>query len=268
MTAVNPIRLRFQVQGVLASFSSPEEFHHKLRGLFSLYANYALRFGETAPSRPLIPMYHLPHPVLRQLKLDLQHQLDALPEAALAAADELWNDPYYEIKYIAILILGTLPLDDPQPVRERIQQWLTPNLDQVLKSDLLSMGTLTLQDSFPDVWEALVLSYLSEAEPERNALGIQALAEGAKRPEFKNLPAVFRLASPFIRTPHSAFSRDLEGLVEILARLHPQETGYFLRQTLSLSVSPATARLIKNCLSSFPEDIQRDLKSALTALKT
>ena len=86
---------------------------------------------------------------------------------------------------------------------------------------------------------------------------------GVKRPNFQNLPAVFRLVSPFIRDPHSAYLRDLEELIGALAYISPQETGFFLRQTLSIIISPETPRLIKNCLAAFPEEIQAELKSAI-----
>lgn len=263
MTAVNPTRLRFQMQGLMAFFNSPVEFHQKLVGLFSLYANYALRFGQNALARPLIPIFNLPHPVLRQLKLDLQSHIEADPQAALEVADQLWQDDYYEIKQTAIWIIGSLPIDDPQPILDRVLLWLTPGLDQVVKRDLLSIGTRSLQDRFPEAWEALILSLLSKNEPEMIALGIQALAEGSKSPNFKNLPAIFRLASPFIRDPHMEYSRDLEDLIEVLAQLSPKETGYFLKQILSVSVSRDTTRLIKNCLSAFPDEVKRDLQSAL-----
>ena len=263
MTAVDPTRLRHQIHNLMAYFDAPVQFHHALRELFSLYANYSLRFGESAPIRPLIPMYHLPHPVTRQLNLDLHPPITADPPAALALADELWNDPYYEIKQTAIVIIGSISPDDPQVILERLKPWLTPDLDQVLKADLLSTGTRALQESFPQAWENLVLSLLSESDPAMNALGIQALVAGANRPNFQNLPSVFRLASPFIRDPHTAFIRDLQDLIEILAVISPQETGFYLRQTLALSISSETPRLIKNCLVSFPEEIQADLNSAL-----
>jgi hypothetical protein len=79
MTAVNPTRLRHQIQELIAFFDAPLEFHQALRTLFSLYANYSLRFGESASIRPLILMYHLPHPVMRQLNFDLQPRIDSRP---------------------------------------------------------------------------------------------------------------------------------------------------------------------------------------------
>ena len=263
MTAVNLNRLRHQLQDVMVYFSAPVQFHYGLRALFSLYANYGLRFGDSAPTRPLIPMYHLPHPVLRQLKLELQPRIEADPDSALNLSDELWQDDYYEVKHTSIFIIGSVPPQDPRWILDRLEEWLKPGLDQVLKADLLSVGTLSLQNAFPEAWEKLLNSLLSRSEPGMIALGIQGLVAGVKRPNFYNLPAVFRLASPFIRDPHSAYSRDLEDLIETLAEISPKETGYFLKQTLSVSSSPETPRLIKSCLSSFPDDVQKDLKAAL-----
>ncbi|HPL69058.1 MAG TPA: hypothetical protein PLR56_02595 [Brevefilum sp.] len=263
MTAVNPARLRHQTQSLMGQFTSPVEFRQALRTLFSLYANYSLRFGETAPMRPLIPMYHLPHPVMRQIKLDLGFYISENPHAALALADELWEDSYYEVKHTALFIIGAMPVENPQLILDRIMRWLSPDLDQVLKSDLFMVGTRNLQDSFPQAWESWVFSLLSDTDPAINSLGIQALAAGAKSPGFHNLPAIFRLASPFIRDPHRAFIQDLENLMIALAKISPQETGYYLRQTLATSISPETPWLIKNCLASFPKDIQADLISAL-----
>jgi hypothetical protein len=96
----------------------------------------------------------------------------------------------------------------------------------VLKSDLLSIGTRSLQERFPQAWEALVLSLLAKTDPKINALGIQALVAGVKQPNFQNLPAVFRLASPFIRDPHSAYTRDLEDLIEALAEISPRKPAF------------------------------------------
>ena len=263
MTAVNPTRLRFQVQGVMAFFDSPVEFHQKLVGLFSLYANYSLRLGESAQQRPLIPTYHLPHPIMRQLQVELKTEIAANPQAALAIADQLWQDAHYEIKHIAIWIIGTLPCEDPQPILDRLETWLQPDEDQVIKKELVSIGTRSLQSEFPQAWESFITRLLTSTEPDMTALGLQSLSEGAKRPDFKNLPAIFRLASPFIRAPHMAYARELEDLVQTLADLSPKETAYFLKQLLSVSVSKETSRLIKNCLSAFPEEIQKDLKTAI-----
>ena len=261
MPAVNPTRLRFQIEALMAFFHSPSVFHQHLRGLFSLYANGAFRYGDSTTLKPLIPMYHLPAPVMRQLHLDLKPNIDKDPQAALALADELWNDTFLEVQQTALFILSVLPVDEPEPILTRLEKWLTPGLDPMLTAHLFSTGTLRLQTDFPDAWEAFIGSYLNQDDPKRIALGIQGLTYGLQNPHFKNLPAIYRLISPFIRRLDRKLTRYLVQLIEVLARRSPTETAYFLRQVLSVSETAETKRLIRQCLPFFSESIRQDLKS-------
>ncbi len=263
MTAVNPTRLRFQIEGVMHFFTSPEEFHQRLRGLFELYANRALKFGDSAGFRPLIPMYHLPKPLTRQLDIDLDRKIQDDPESAIRLADELWQDSYYEVKQTAITILGLTPIETPGPVIDRLNAWIDDELDASLVKELFSNGTRQLQIHFVDAWEGYLSTHLESTDPEMLSLGIQGLIEGIKNPQFKNLPAIYRLISPFIRNPHPDIIRDLVKLIGVLAELSPTETGFFLRQTLSLYKSAETDRLVKQSLAFFPPEIQTDLKSII-----
>lgn len=263
MPAVDPTRLRFQIEALMKHFQSPPNFHRHLRNLFSLYANRALRSGDTTALKPLEPRYQLPQPVLRQLELDLQPHIKADPQSALELADELWQDNYFEIQQTAIIILNLVPANSSEPILERLNKWLTPGLDKTLTSFLLSAGTRVLQLSFPDSWETFIETLLRSNDRKTIAQGIQGLTEGMKRTAFKNLPAVFRLVSPFIRNPDSAYRRELEALVQALADRWPTETAYFLKQALSISESPETARLVKKTLSFFNDNLQEDLRAAL-----
>lgn len=244
-------------------FSSPSEFHRGLIDIFSLYANRALRYGDSTEVKPLIPMYNLPAPVTRQLQLDLRLRVTENPEAAFSLADELWQDEYYEVKQTALFVLGVVPIDSPDPIIHRLETWLSPALDAQLISSLFSMGTLKLQDSYPEIWESFIKSFLEKGNPEDLALGLKGLTEGLKNPRFANLPAIYRLISPIIQNPDHKILRDLGTLVEALAKKSPTETGYFLRQALSLSDSPELSRLVKQCLPVFPADIAQDLKTML-----
>jgi len=263
MPAVDPARLRFQITNLIESYPSPPAFHRVLGEVFSFYANRTLRFGDSTHSAPNIPAYNLPHPVIRQLELDLKPLINQYPQAALSLADELWGDPYFEVKQIAIFTLGSVPLATPEPVISRITVWLTPNMDRVLASDLLSTGTRQLQESFPDAWEKFVQSLLNQESPKVIALGLKALAEGVDNPSFRNMPAIFRLVSPFIREPRPEFMKELARLVESLIKNSPMETAYFLKQTLSVSDSSLTKRLVKQNLSLLPERIQQELRISL-----
>lgn len=263
MPAVDPAHLRPQITNLIKTFESPPAFHRQLNDLFSFYANRTLRFGDSTQSGPNIPVYNLPHPVIRQLELDLKPLINTAPQAALNLADELWTDPFFEVKQVAVYILGTVPVETPEPVSQRIDEWLSPQLDRALSSYLLSTGTHHLQESFPEAWETFVQSLLNQESPKTIALGLKALAEGVNNPSFSNMPAIFRLVSPFIREPQPEFMKELARLVESLIKNSPMETAYFLKQTLSVSDSSLTKRLVKQNLSLLPENIQQELRTSL-----
>lgn len=263
MPAINPSRLRFQMEVLLSAFGSPSEFHRQLQKLFSLYANRALRFGESVPIKPLLPMYNLPQPVIRQLQLGLIPNIGAHPSDALDLADELWPDEYYEIKQTAIFILGAISSNNPEPILDRVEEWLSPDLDMTLKVELLSKGLVGVQSAFPEVWESFIESLLSQDEPKMIALGVLGLTEGIKNPTYTNLPAIFRLISPMVQEPQYTMMRALTSLVKALAHRSPVETAFFLQQALSLSKSEETVRLVKGSLESFPENLRPGLKESL-----
>lgn len=265
MVAVNLTRLKFQINGLMRFFEAPVDFHQKLNDLFKLYANYSLKRGKYSTDLPLTPQYQLPHPVFRQLKSDLQLHIDNNPSAAFNLADELWKDEYYEVKQTAIFILSALPpVENSEPILTRLHTWLKPDLDKALKNDVITNGMVSLQKYFPTDWEDFIFTLLSHHEEPTIALGIQALAEGAKHPNFKNLPAIYRLITPFILNPNTRHLQELGNLIAVLANLSPKETGFFLKQTLSLSENLDTSRLIRNNLSFFPQDIQTQLKNSFT----
>ena len=146
-------------------------FTGNLRDLFSLYANRTLRYGDSTDVKPLIPMYNLPTPVIRQLQTDLDLRVSADPQSALSLADDLWQDNYYEIKQTALYILGTVPIDSPEPIIERLKLWLSPDLDVLLITSLFTMGTKRIQSTYPLVWERFINSFLEKGNPETCPLG-------------------------------------------------------------------------------------------------
>jgi len=263
MPAVNPVRLRFQSEGLMAFFHSPSEFHSRLNSLFDLYANHALRFGEESGVKPVLPMYHLPQPVLRQLKSDLNSHIQKFPEAALSLADELWDDNYYEVKQLATHILGDIPIDTPDAIINRLNEWVKPGLDSKLVSDLFSIGIMKLQEHYPEFWEGYIKSLLVQESPEKLALGIKGLREGLKNPKFNNLPTIFRLLSPILQSPSPSIVKELEKLIRALIEESPTETSFYIKQLLAINESQKTKRLIKQCLPAFPPAHRDEIKSML-----
>lgn len=263
MPAVDLTRLRRQLNELMAYFQSPIDFHKELSAIFYLYANHALSFGDYAQSRSVIPSYHLPSLLIRQLELDLKPLILEDPQSALNLVDELWKDSYLEVRKTALFILNTVPLEGPTEIRSRLESWVSHELDKDLGIYLLSYGTRRLQSEYPKSWEAMVESWLTHDNPKMIVLGLQGLIEGIKNPDYKNLPVIFRMSSPLFQNPQHAYSRILQELIESLAARSQTETAFFIRQTLFISQAPEARKLIKNCLPFFTEDLQQDLISAL-----
>ena len=263
MPAVNPTRLSFQIADLIKSFHTPHDFHKKIKDLFSLYANRTLRYGDRLALPPLMPTYHLPDPVMRQLKTELVPILSEKPKAGLALADTLWEDDAYEVRLVAIFILGHAAVDSPDPILSRLNQWLSPDLDPNLKEAILHSGTQGLQSRFPDRWEAWIGPLMAHKNPQFIALGLIGLRSGLQSSPYQKLPVIYRLISPIVRNPQPAVTNQLKRLIEVLAQQSPTETAYFLRQALSLSDTHKTGRLIRQCLPMFPDDLQKELQEVL-----
>lgn len=264
MPAVNPSRLQLQIEEILEYFDNPQAFHRRLSDLFSLYANRTLQLGQSTEPRPMAPLYHLPQPLTRQLHMAIKPYIEKDPQTAIQCADELWEDAYLEVKQFAIYILGNVPVDEPSPIIDRLENWIEPDLDDRLISDLLSTGTYKLQKNFPSTWERLIESLLDQKDPKMVTLGIQGLIEGVKRTNFDNFPMVFRLISPIILNPQTANMEKLEDLIRTLIAQSPTETAFFLKQTLSLSQTTDTKRLIKRSLPLLPEKERQNLRSSIS----
>jgi len=263
MPAVNPVRLRFQIEDLITSFSMPQKFHRQLTDMFGLYANRVLKFGDSSQPQPFIPMYHLPDPVMRQLKLDLKPRIIEDPESSFKLADELWQDDFFEVRQLAIFFLDSIPVKDPEPILKRLKDWVVPELDQILTTELLSIGLHNLQSKFSRAWETFIETFLSNDNPKMVALGLEGLQESLKSPAFDNLPAIYRMVSPVIRNPHPLFFNALLNMMEALVSESPKETAYFIRQAMAVSDSPGTERIIKQSLQFFPKEMQQELKLTL-----
>ena len=100
-------------------------------------------------------------------------------------------------------------------------------------------------------------------DPNFQKIGLRALIPQSKEGGSKNLPVIYKLIQPYVRNHNLEFYPDLIELIDVLAQKSPLETGHFLSLTLDLTNSADTAMLIRQCLKSFPPDIQENLKKDL-----
>lgn len=263
MPAANLTHLRQQIGQVLALIGRPADFHRALSELLDLYANHAYRLSDSVPQAALLPSYHLPPLVARQVELELGSISQKLPGEALAALDTLWTDPHLEQRQLAAVMLGRVPVSHATGVLERLRAWAVPSQDRTALQSLLEQGTLNLRrDDSPELY-GLVQVWLSDTHTDVQKIGLKALLPLIADPQFGNLPPCFRLLSPLVQTAPAQLFSDLSTVLQALAHRSAIETVYFLRQVAGPSANPATARLARRVLPELSPEQQESLRTAL-----
>jgi hypothetical protein len=98
----------------------------------------------------------------------------------------------------------------------------------------------------------LIQDWLESTKPLYQQLGLRALLPLVENPEFENLPVFYRLIQPLVCNVPPGLRPDLLDVLVALARRSPQETAYFLRQTLNYPDAADPAWLIRQLLNEFP----------------
>jgi hypothetical protein len=212
----------------------------------------------------LIPSYHITPLVFQQMESRLSEASRLYPHTSIKAADVLWRSEYQEPRRLAARMLGQVSPHPPQPVLERISQWVQPPIDPEFLSVIFSLGTIRLRREQPDSLLHTIDGWISQVDPISRKSALKALPPLVSDPEFENIPAIFRMLSPLVQTSPSALQDDIQQVIQALANRSPSETVFFLRQVLGIATSPATIRLIRRCLPYFSDDHQTSLRAALS----
>jgi hypothetical protein len=164
---------------------------------------------------------------------------------------------------MAGMLLGQIPPQPPDAIIARLQSWITTDLEFFLIEALLSNGVERLHREQPQVLLKMIEGWLGSTKTFPQQLGLRALLPLIQAPAFENLPVFFRLIQPLCQVAPAALRPDLLDVLAALARRSPQETAYFLRQTLMFSDSPDTPWLIRQSLDQFPPELQASLRQAM-----
>jgi hypothetical protein len=261
--AIQPARLRHQAALLAEQFSDPPAYIRSLHYVLDFYSDRARRPGKTGKPGPLLTAYNVRPPVLRMLLQELVPQAEQDVAGGLALCDALWAEPYLECRLLAGMLLGQIPLQPPEAITDRLQGWITTNLEFFLIEALLSNGVERLHRQQPQVLIHMIEGWLHSTKTFHQQLGLRALLPLIRDPAFENLPVFFRLIQQLCQAAPAALRPDLLDVLAALARRSPQETAYFLRQTLIFPDSPDTPWLIRQSLSQFPPEMQSSLRQAM-----
>ncbi|MGE5250477.1 MAG: DNA alkylation repair protein [Bacteroidota bacterium] len=265
MPAIDLSRLRKQAARLTDFFFLPEEFLKHLHELLDYYVNRSLRQVEDVAPGSILSTYHTPSVVIRQIELELGDMASENPSEALDLADLLWDQGYLEMHMLAAFLLGRIPPLEAQGQRllARLTAWSAQVRDPNVRASLLSTSLARLRRETPGRFLQLIGEWLHPARTRTWSNGIQALLPLIADPDFQNLPAVLDLVEPVVEAAPALIQLDLEELIVALYKASPEETSFFLRQVLTRSENPMTAITLRRISSSFPVELQSDLRGLL-----
>jgi len=265
MPAIDLARLKKQTAQLGDIFDQPPAFLRELREVLEFYVNRTLRSQSVAPSS-VLPTYRTPLVVLRQIEKELGPIAERQPIQALELADALWDEGWLETKLLAAFLLGRIP---PQEERllARLTAWTQAVRDPEVRAALLTTSLTRLRKETPDLFLVLVREWLHPARQRLWSNGVQALVPLISSPDFDNLPPIFEIVEPIIKTSPATLQFDLQELIITLYEASPDETTYFLQQILKETKSPLPSVSLRRMVPALPQELQSSLREMLRRTK-
>jgi hypothetical protein len=264
MPAVQLATLNQQINDLTPHFADPASFRREVEGLLLRYSDLSYKPGRAVYQSDLSPSsYHTAPVVMRRLQQHLAGLATLNPELALPAADALWQSDQTEMRQLAAILLGNVPIPYANEVFERLKTWPAPGTELAQLETLFEKGSLQIRRENPQQWLEQIRAWLDETDVNMYRLGVIAMLPLANDPAYENLPAIFNALSPTLARAPAELQRELRDLLTVLAHRSPAETGYFLRQVMGINASRTMLRLVRRILPEFPEEVQARLRSAL-----
>ena len=255
MPAIDITRLKIQSAVLVEKFDQPVIFIKELHQILDAYAGRTVRVGVVASHVSVLPAFHVPQAVLRQIEMELGPLAVTFPEQAMSLTDNLWKDGYFESRLLAAAILGRIQPETPLLI-ERITAWVSRTRDQQLRLSLLRASLIRIRKEKPTLFLQLMRGWLEPENPKMWANAIHAIIPLLEEPTFQNLPPVYNLLSPVIKNMPSIMQNDLADLLNALFRASPVETTYFLRQIITGATSPQISVTIKRIIPQLPIELR------------
>jgi len=243
-------------------FADPPAYIRSLHYLLDFYADRSRHPGQVAAPPPMISAYKVRPQILRMILQELTPLAIANTEAGFALCDAFWDEPYLEFRLLAAMLLGQIPPIPPDPVIERLNRWLSSDLEFTLIEAVIEQSFYRMRKENPNEILQMIQNWLDKNDRFHKQLGLRALLPLINQPEFQNLPIFFRLIQPFVCRVPSGIRPDLLDVLAALAGRSPGETAFFLQRTLVLPESEDTPWLIRQSLAIFPPETQRTLGDA------
>ncbi len=255
MPAIDIARLKLHAAVLVEKFDQPAVFIKELHQILESYAVRSIREGIVASPVSILPAYRAPQAVLRQIDMELGALVVTFHEQAMGLTEELWKDGTLECRLLAASLLGRLPTSTPR-LLERITAWVNQTRDNQLRLALLSNSLKRVRQETPSKFLQLMREWLDPTNSKMWANAIHAIIPLLEDQNFENLPPVYNLLSPVIKSMPSIMQNDLADLVNALYKASPVETTYFLRQVITGASSPQITISLRRILPQLPASLR------------
>jgi hypothetical protein len=262
MPAIHLAQLKTQAARLTDQFAAPEAFIHDLNELLDFYTNRTIRLRQTV-QRLSLPTYHTPAPVLRQVRAELAPLAQSHPAEAMALTNALWKAGSLESRLLAASLLGNIPLDQALPALARLPDWLAQSSDKQVRTALLTDAFARLRSENPQALFLLLEDWLKSPRNSLQAWGLRALNPILTDPHFENLPAVFRILKPALRSAGPVTQLELLACLATLEQVALTETLAYLRDIISDNPPPMMLRTLRRILGGLSPQLQAGLREML-----
>ena len=259
MPAISPARLKKDIAELFSRMDEPEAFDRALEDLFEFYADRTVRPSQSGRPASLLPAFHVPRPVIRELEVGLAAHAADSPDKAFRLAARMWVRGIHEYMLLAVHILEHLPATYQDQAVRRLTDWMMATTDETLLGEIFRVcgrldGAAALQTA---------AQMLEAKRPALAEAALTGLASLARRSDDALLPGVFKLLGRLLEDPGTVRLSRVQLLVQALAARSPAETAYFLRQYYLVSMRPEVGRLLRRSMPLFPDSIREDLRKLL-----
>lgn len=264
MPAIDPARLRRQVDALAEQASDPAALLGGILEIFDFYRDRTRRL--TASARSMDPhrqVYGVPRPVVRALIRGLQEALQADLARILPLGTGLWETGIAEAQFLATSIVGGLSCD---PAADWVEALASVSPSQRPLSELAEHGLSAWRRERPQDLLVRIEAWLRSGEDRQRALAAYALAALVQDKHFVDLPAVYQRLEASLRDARGLIQPALQHLVTELAGRSAPETARLLQDLLTRGL-PGMAHLTRRTLASFPPQQRDALERTLMAVR-
>jgi len=262
MSAVQLNTLKLQIAQLAELFQHSQDFCASINHLLSQYADLTYQAGDEIAPIVIIPAYRVPPIVMRHLEIALQNWTKLDPVASLENSDMLWSYDVLEDKELSAFILGQIPVPPFAPILTRIQQRFDPQNERAINIRLIDKGSRKIRLIEESGWYETIQNWMLDNNSTLQSIGMSAMITSITDPEFKNLPAIFKIISNTLPRISTKKQWEMDSLIEILAKISPHETAHLFRQMISTNASPELIHIIRRNIQAFPPSIQASLRES------